>query len=104
MNLLAIKSVVRVIGSPWTVCLAAALAALLPGCRRAPTSPLVSSLRSIHKLEGTPAHVYAIQFAPDGASVLVLERRAPKDESGGERATFAISRRPVAGGAAKDLL
>jgi hypothetical protein len=87
------------------VCLAV-LALLSPGCRRdasqAPDS--TSPVQSIRKLDGAPARVIALRFAPDGASVLVLERRRAKDAGRQGLDTFALSRRPVAGGAGTDLL
>jgi hypothetical protein len=60
-------------------------------------------MQPVRKLEGAPARVIAVHFAPDGASVLALEGRPSKDESPGARVTFAVSRRPIGGGAAKDL-
>src|SRR5262245_48800814 len=90
------------------------LAALDLGCRRAPppepaalpAPPSASSspVQSVRKLDGAPARVLETRFSPDGASLLVLECRPPKDESAGEPRTYAISRRPIAGGAAKDLI
>ncbi|WP_437320806.1 hypothetical protein [Sorangium sp. So ce385] len=105
MNLKSINSVQKLIGVAGLVGFAAALLSLVPACERTPTSsPLASSLRSVRKIEGAPAQVLDVQFAPDGASVLILERRRKGDDGAPGTATFAVSRRPIAGGAARDLI
>lgn len=44
------------------------------------------------------------RFTPDGASVLVLERRPPAGGSEKGLGVVAVSRRPIAGGPARDLV
>ncbi|HLM72204.1 MAG TPA: hypothetical protein VK459_05925, partial [Polyangiaceae bacterium] len=101
--------------------LSAPIAALLLGCQGEPPSLLTppeaaaavapvstSPIQSVRKLDGAPSRVIEARFAPDGASLLVFELRRPKDDDSDDAApgasTFAISRRPLAGGPTKDLM
>lgn len=105
------KKMIRVLRD---ACLTAPLVLSLSACERAlPPAPepapaqapaSTSWVQSVRRLEGAPARLLATRFAPDGASLLVLERRPPADENAGEPSTYALSRRPIAGGPAADLV
>jgi hypothetical protein len=93
----------------------AAIAALVAGCHREPAPPAPASASAsasaasepaaprATKLAGAPAHVLQVRFAPDGASVLVLEERRKQGDDARGLGAFVISRRPTDGGAAVDL-
>jgi hypothetical protein len=89
--------------------------ALLAGCHREPAPPAPASTSAsaaavmepspprATRLAGAPAHVIEARFAPDGASVLVLEERRKQGDDARGLGAFVISRRPADGGAAVDL-
>lgn len=81
--------------------IAACLALSAPACKSGDGAVPIGSVR---KLGGAPARVLKLAFSGDGLHVLALERRSSEPGEWWPDDRFAITKRPVAGGDAVDLV